>query len=82
MRRQSVVALSTWLTETIAYYRGKEGLIDVIFSLFAGVYNTVNIVEIKSEGEYFITSINGWYFWRIMDEHGARVHYAGSSVLL
>ena len=26
-------------------------------------------VEIRSEGEYFMTSIKGWYFRRIMDEH-------------
>ena len=25
-------------------------------------------VEIKSEGVYFMTSIKGWYFWRMMDE--------------
>ena len=41
-----------------------------------------NNVEIKSEGEYFMTSIKERYFWRIMDERGARVHYVGSSVLL
>ena len=39
-------------------------------------------VEIKPEGEYFMTSIKGRYFRRIMDERGVLVHYAGSSVLL
>ena len=29
-------------------------------------------VEIKSEGEYFMTSIKGRYFRRIMDERGAQ----------
>ena len=28
----------------------------------------VDNVERKSEGEYFMTSIKGRYFWRIMDE--------------
>ena len=37
------------------------GLIDLLNCL---VFN----VEIKSEGEYFMTSIKGRYFWRIMDE--------------
>ena len=39
-------------------------------------------VEIKSESEYFMTSIKGRYFRQIMEERGAPVHYVGSSVLL
>ena len=38
-------------------------------------------VEIKSEGEYFMTSIKGRYFRRIMDERAPQLS-AGSTVLL
>ena len=36
-----------------------------------GECKTISIVEIKVEGEYFMTSIEGRYFRRIMDKAGS-----------
>ena len=35
------------------------------------VYTVCRIVEIKSEGEYFMTSIKGWYFRWILNERSS-----------
>ena len=44
-------------------------LLEMYIFTFDCIFCSFN-VEIKSVGSYFMTSIKGRYFWRIMDEHG------------